>query len=43
MGGENLEVEIAEFPRLGKQMLRRGDTVEIYNVSDAKPFGALET
>jgi uncharacterized cupin superfamily protein len=43
MGGENLDVEIAEFPRLGKRMLRRGDEIEIYDVSDAKPFGALET
>lgn len=42
VGGENLDVEIAEFPRLGKRMLRRGDAVEIYDVSDAKAFGALE-
>jgi uncharacterized cupin superfamily protein len=25
MGGENLEVEIADFPHLGKRMLRRGN------------------
>lgn len=43
MGGENLDVEIAEFPRLGKRMLRRGDAVEIYDFSDAKSFGALDT
>lgn len=42
VGGENLEVEIAEFPQLGKRMLRRGDSVEIYDISDAKPFGALD-
>jgi uncharacterized cupin superfamily protein len=42
MGGENLEVEIAEFPHLGKRMLRRGTTIEIYDVADAKLFGALE-
>jgi uncharacterized cupin superfamily protein len=41
MGGETLEVENAEFPRLGKRMLRRGDAVEIYDCSDAKPFGPL--
>jgi len=41
-GGENLEVEIAEFPRLGKRMIRKGATVEIYDVSDAKEFGSLE-
>lgn len=43
MGGENLEVEIAEFPRLGKRMLRRGDVVEIYDFSDAKSFEPLDT
>jgi len=42
-GGENLDVEIADFPRLGKRMLRHGDTVEIYDFSDAKPFEALDT
>lgn len=42
MGGENLDVEIAEFPHLGKRMLRRGDNIEIYDFSDAKPFGALD-
>lgn len=42
-GGENLEVEVADFPRLGKRMLRRGDVIEIYDFSDAKPFGALDT
>jgi uncharacterized cupin superfamily protein len=41
MGGETLEVEVAEFPRLEKRMLRRGDAIEIYDFSDAKPFGAL--
>lgn len=43
MGGENLNVEIAEFPRLGKRMLRRGGVIEIYDFSDAKSFGALDT
>jgi uncharacterized cupin superfamily protein len=38
MGGENLDVEIAEFPNLGKRMLRRGDSVEIYGLDKAKPF-----
>lgn len=41
-GGENLDVEIAEFPRLEKRMLRRSDSIQIYDFSDAKPFGALE-
>jgi uncharacterized cupin superfamily protein len=42
MGGENLAVEIAEFPRLGKRMLRRGEAIEIYDFSDAKPFAPLD-
>ena len=38
MGGENLQHEIADFPTLGKRMLRLADTVEVYNLSDGKPF-----
>lgn len=40
MGGENLDVEIADFPRLGKRMIRFGETVEIYNTADARNFGS---
>lgn len=43
VGGENLDVEIADFPRLGKRMLRRGQDVEIYETSDAQNFGPLDT
>lgn len=42
-GGENLDIEIAEFPRLEKRMIRRKDAIDIYDFSDAKPFGALDT
>ena len=42
-GGENLDVEIAEFPHLGKRMIRREGAVEIYDFSDAKSFGTLDT
>ncbi len=42
MGGENLDVEVADFPRLGKRMLRRGGDVEIYDASDAESFGPLD-
>jgi uncharacterized cupin superfamily protein len=38
MGGESLEFEIANFPTLDKRMVRRGSTIEIYTLSDAKPF-----
>ena len=43
VGGENLDVEISDFPRLGKRMLRRGQDVEIYDTSDAQSFGTPET
>jgi len=42
VGGENLDVEIADFPRLGRRMIRRGQEVEIYDVSDARGFGPPE-
>jgi uncharacterized cupin superfamily protein len=42
VGGESHEVEVADFPRLGKRMLRLGQDVEIYDVSDARAFGPLD-
>jgi len=42
VGGESYEVEIADFPHLGKRMIRRGRDVEIYDTSDAQDFGPLE-
>ena len=44
MGGENLDIEIADFPRLGKRMLRLNGEVEIYDTSDAQSFeSAIDT
>jgi uncharacterized cupin superfamily protein len=43
MGGENREVEIADFPKLGRRMVREGSTVHVYDVADARPFGPAET
>lgn len=43
VGGEVLDVDVADFPRLGKRMVRRGQDVEVYDVSDAKEFGPLES
>ena len=40
-GGENREFEVAEFPALGKRMVRMGQQVDIYDVDDAKAFGPL--
>jgi uncharacterized cupin superfamily protein len=42
MGGEVLDVVVANFPRLGKRMVRRDTEVEIYDASDAQEFGPLE-
>jgi len=38
MGGESRKYEIADFPTLDKRMIRRGTEVEIYALSDGKPF-----
>lgn len=38
MGGESLDHEIADFPALGKRMVRMGDKLEIYDLADGKPF-----
>ena len=40
-GGENREFEVAEFPTLGKRMVRMGEQVDIYDAGDAKGFGPL--
>lgn len=42
VGGEALDADVADFPRLGKRMVRRGQDVEIYDVSDAREFGPLD-
>jgi hypothetical protein len=42
MGGENVDIEVADFPRLGKRMIRRATQIEIHELADAKPFGPLE-
>lgn len=42
-GGDNLDVESGDFPRLGKRLLREGDELQIYELSEARPFGPLDT
>lgn len=37
MGGENLDVEIEDFPTVGKRMVRRGDQVDVYPLAAPKP------
>ena len=42
VGTDVREVEVADYPRLGKRMLRLGQNVEIYDTSDARAFGPLQ-
>jgi uncharacterized cupin superfamily protein len=41
MGGENREIDVADFPDLGKRMFRHQKGVEIFDLEDGKPFGPL--
>jgi uncharacterized cupin superfamily protein len=40
-GGENREFEIADFPRLGKRMVRNGKQIDVYDAGDAQPLTPL--
>jgi uncharacterized cupin superfamily protein len=40
-GGESREFDIADFPKLGKRMVRRGNQIDVYDTDDAQPFGPL--
>jgi uncharacterized cupin superfamily protein len=42
MGGETRDVEIADFPDLGKRMVRRGHNIDIYDAAGARPLGPLD-
>jgi uncharacterized cupin superfamily protein len=42
MGGENLDVEVADFPRLGRRMVKLDGEVTIYDLAAGKPFGPLD-
>lgn len=39
MGGENREFEIAEFPNLGRRMVRAGAEITVYDITAGRPFG----
>jgi uncharacterized cupin superfamily protein len=39
MGGENRQFDMADFPRLGKRIVKSGEKIEVYDISSAKPFG----
>jgi uncharacterized cupin superfamily protein len=38
-GGERNRVEISEFPRLGKRMIRSGQRVSVHPLDSAEPLG----
>lgn len=42
MGGESAVNDVADFPALDRRMVKLGDAVTIYRLSDGKPFGPLE-
>jgi len=42
MGGESRAVEVADFPRHGKRMVRRGPVVELFDFSAAESFAAQD-
>jgi len=42
MGGETLNHEVADFPDLGKRMVRTGSEITIYDLEDGRPFGPLD-
>jgi uncharacterized cupin superfamily protein len=41
MGGENLDFEIGDFPKLGKRMFRSRGSIEVYDLANGKPLGPL--
>jgi len=40
-GPEDLDFDVAEFPGLGKRMVRSGQQVEIFDDADVQAFGPL--
>jgi uncharacterized cupin superfamily protein len=43
MGGEHKQFEVADFPVLGKRIIRRGSETDVYELSDGKPFDIPES
>jgi len=42
MGGENHHYEIADFPDLGRRIIRLGEEITAYRLEDGKPFFEAE-
>lgn len=43
MGGENLDYEVADFPKLGKRMVKLGGRTVVYDLASGRPIGPLES
>jgi uncharacterized cupin superfamily protein len=41
-GGERHDVEIADFPRVGKRLLRVGEKIAVHDLDTAQSFGPFE-
>jgi uncharacterized cupin superfamily protein len=41
MGGENREVDVADFPDLGKRVFKHARGADVFDLNDAAPFGPL--
>ena len=39
MGGENREIDVADFPELGKRMFRHAKGVDVFDLENAQPMG----
>jgi len=37
-GGEHRHCEVADFPELGRRMVRTGEQVTVYDLADGRPF-----
>ncbi len=38
VGGESKQLEVADFPRLGKRLIRNGSSVDVFDLSDRQDF-----
>lgn len=43
MGGENLDYEVADFPRHGKRMVKLSGRAVVYDLESGRPMGKLES
>jgi uncharacterized cupin superfamily protein len=41
VGGESREFDVADFPLIGKRVVRRGKEMDVYDTADAQPFAPL--